>query len=125
MEINKGFVYIMASKRNGTLYIGVTNNLIRRVAEHISEINKGFTNRYSVKTLVYYEPFSSFATAIKREKQLKSWKRAWKIALIERNNPQWQDLSTEIGVDKSYVKAISDMYKQLHEDYNPDDPEQP
>lgn len=103
----------------------MTNNLIRRVAEHISGINKGFTNRYSVKTLVYYEPFSSFATAIKREKQLKIWKRAWKIALIERNNPQWQDLSTDIGVDKSYVKAISDMYKQLHEDYNPDDQEQP
>ena len=115
----------MASKRNGTLYIGVTNNLIPACSGHISGINKGFTNRYSVKTLVYYEPFSSFATAIKREKQLKSWKRAWKIALIERNNPQWQDLSTEIGVDKSYVKAISDMYKQLHEDYNPNDPEQP
>ena len=106
MEINKWPVYIMASKRNGTLYIGVTNNRIRRVAKHISGINKGFTNRYSVKTLVYYEPYSSFATAIKREKQ-----RAWKIALIERNNPQWQDLSTDIGVDKSYVKAISDMYE--------------
>lgn len=81
------FVYIMASGRNGTLYIGVTNNLLRRVYEHKHHIQKGFTDSYNVTDLVYYEQTPEVASAIAREKQLKQWKRAWKISLIEESNP--------------------------------------
>jgi putative endonuclease len=77
----------MASKRNGTLYIGVTNDLIRRVSEHKSNLNKGFTQRYGVHTLVYFEQGDDIREAIYREKQLKKWKRAWKLELIEKSNP--------------------------------------
>jgi putative endonuclease len=88
------YVYILASKRNGTLYIGVTNNLERRIAEHKSGIIKGFTQRYGVNIPVYYEWFTNIEEAIKREKQLKKWNRSWKLNLIEKRNPQWIDLST-------------------------------
>ena len=111
MQLYKGFVYILASKRNGTLYIGVTNNLARRVAEHKASIDKGFTSRYNVKTLVYYEVFRDFYSAICREKQLKEWNRAWKIALIEQENPQWRDLSEEIGVTPEYIQGVIDEYQ--------------
>ena len=87
MKNYRGFVYIMASKRNGTLYIGVTNDLARRVAEHKAGVNRGFTSRYGVKNLVYYECFATFGHAVAREKQLKEWNRAWKISLIEDMNP--------------------------------------
>ena len=87
-----GYVYILASKKNGTLYIGVTNNLLRRVEEHQTGAINGFTKRYQVHRLVYYEPFDDIANAILREKQLKKWNRQWKIALIERVNPWWRDL---------------------------------
>jgi putative endonuclease len=90
-------VYIMASKRNGTLYIGVTSNLAKRVWEHRSDLMKGFTQKYGVHHLVYFELHSDMGTAIQREKQLKKWNRAWKIALIERGNPAWQDLWTAIA----------------------------
>lgn len=110
MEIHKGFVYIMASKRNGTLYIGVTNNLARRVAEHKAGINKGFTSRYNVKRLVYYECFTSFQSAIAREKQLKEWNRAWKIALIEEANPSWRDLSPDVNVTEELIQSIKIEY---------------
>lgn len=86
------FVYILASRRNGTLYIGVTNNLIGRVAQHRDGQLPGFTRRYNVKLLVYYETHSEILEAIAREKRLKRWRRAWKIALIEERNPQWRDL---------------------------------
>jgi len=82
----------MASKRNGTLYIGVTNDLIRRVYEHKNKINKGFTSRYDVIKLVYFEEYGYPAEAIYREKQLKKWKRKWKLDLIEKENPKWNDL---------------------------------
>lgn len=87
------FVYILASRRNGTLYIGVTNNLIRRVREHKTEYTKGFTARYGVKRLVYFEDTDDVWVAIQREKQLKWWKRRWKLELIEATNPEWRDLS--------------------------------
>jgi putative endonuclease len=90
------FVYIMASKKNGTLYIGMTNNLVRRVFEHKNDIIEGFTKRYAVHNLVYYEQTSELLSAIRREKQLKKWYRKWKIELIERNNPMWRDLYDEI-----------------------------
>jgi len=88
------YVYILASKRNGTLYIGVTNNLERRMWEHKSGTVKGFTEKYGVYVLVYYEWFTNIEEAIKREKRLKKWNRAWKVKLIENRNPQWIDLSS-------------------------------
>ncbi|WP_114394478.1 GIY-YIG nuclease family protein [Oleisolibacter albus] len=86
------FVYILASQRNGTLYIGVTNDLARRVYEHKCARTDGFTRIYGVNLLVYYEIFDTAFHAIGREKQLKKWNRAWKIRLIEERNPQWLDL---------------------------------
>jgi putative endonuclease len=86
------FVYILASRPNGTLYIGMTNNLARRIEEHRRELVPGFTKRYAVKRLVHLESFERPIEAITREKQLKHWNRAWKIRLIEENNPAWQDL---------------------------------
>ena len=87
------FVYMLASQRNGTLYIGVTNNLARRVGEHRDKIVPGFTRRYGVSILVWYEIFDDINDAIVREKQLKGWNRAWKIRLIERHNSGWNDLA--------------------------------
>ncbi|MBI4427417.1 MAG: GIY-YIG nuclease family protein [Candidatus Magasanikbacteria bacterium] len=89
-------VYIMASQRNGTLYIGVTNDLQRRVYEHKNNIVRGFTQKYKVHNLVYYEVFDDIKEAIKREKQLKKWNRAWKIKLIENFNLNWHDLWEEM-----------------------------
>ncbi|MDE2861537.1 MAG: GIY-YIG nuclease family protein [Chloroflexota bacterium] len=85
-------VYILASKPRGTLYIGVTWDLLRRVWEHKNDFADGFTRRYGVHTLVWYEPHESMETALAREKALKRWKRAWKIELIEGFNPAWADL---------------------------------
>ena len=92
----KAFVYIMASKRNGTLYLGVTTDLVGRVYEHRNSLVDGFTAKYGVRDLVYYETFDDISKAIVREKQLKSWRRLWKIRLIETENPQWQDLYPDI-----------------------------
>ncbi|WGD53280.1 GIY-YIG nuclease family protein [Bradyrhizobium sp. CB1650] len=86
------YVYILASKIGGTLYIGVTNDLIRRVAEHKSKLIGSFTEKYDVARLVYFEQFDDPENAIKREKRLKKWNRAWKIRLIEQHNPNWDDL---------------------------------
>ena len=89
------YVYILASSKNGTIYIGVTDNLRRRVQEHTDGDTEGFTKKYSVKSLVYFEETSSIEAAIAREKQLKHWNRAWKIELIERENPGWRNLSAD------------------------------
>ena len=91
------FVYLLASRRNGTLYIGITNDLQRRMYEHRNKLYKGFTQRYSVHQLVYFEIFEDAYTAIVREKQLKWWRRKWKMELIERYNPDWIDLVEENG----------------------------
>ena len=91
------YVYILASHIGGTLYIGVTNDLIRRVAEHRLKLAKGFTKKYDVDKLVYLELFEDAENAIKREKQLKKWNRAWKIRLIEELNPNWDDLYPSIA----------------------------
>jgi putative endonuclease len=85
-------VYILASRRNGTLYIGVTNDLVRRIAQHKALAVPGFTRQHGVTTLVYVERYPTIVEAIAREKQLKGWNRAWKIKLIGRSNPQWLDL---------------------------------
>ncbi|WP_034300761.1 GIY-YIG nuclease family protein [Herbaspirillum sp. RV1423] len=86
------FVYILASQRNGTLYIGVTNDVVRRVYEHKQGLISGFTRKHGIKDLVYVEVFDDVIGAIAREKQLKTWRRAWKIELIEKTNPYWNDL---------------------------------
>lgn len=86
------FVYILASKRNGTLYIGVTNNLIKRVYEHKQKTVEGFTKKYYVDKLVYFEEYKSPEEAIVREKKLKKWNRSWKLKLIEDKNSNWEDL---------------------------------
>jgi putative endonuclease len=86
------FVYLMASGKNGTLYVGVTNDLVRRVFEHRSGAVDGFTDRYRVHHLVWFESTSSIEAAISKEKQIKNWRREWKIALIEKENAEWRDL---------------------------------
>ena len=93
MQSEKTFsVYLLASKRKGTLYTGFTSDLPGRVYQHKTKTIRGFTTRYNVKQLVYYEQFADAHTAIQREKQLKKWNRAWKIRLIEKHNPEWKDL---------------------------------
>jgi putative endonuclease len=92
MEPRSFHVYILASHIGGTLYVGVTNDLIRRVAEHRMKLAKGFTKKYDVDMLVYFEQFDDAENAIKREKRLKKYNRAWKIRLIEEFNPNWDDL---------------------------------
>ena len=92
------FVYILASKIGGTLYIGVTNDLIRRVYEHRTGAAEGFTKRYCVCRLLYFEQFGDIENAISREKQLKKWNRDWKIRLIEEHNPNWDDLFLALAV---------------------------
>ena len=91
------YVYILASRIGGTLYIGVTNDFIRRIAEHRLKLAKGFTKKYEVSNLVYFEQFDDAENTIKREKQLKKWNRAWKIRLIEELNPNWDDLYPSIA----------------------------
>jgi len=89
-------VYILSSKRNGTLYVGVTSDLIKRVWEHRNNLVEGFTKRYGVHRLVWYELHESMDSAIKREKRLKEWKRKWKVQVIEKTNPNWEDLYPSI-----------------------------
>ena len=87
------FVYILASSRNGTLYVGVTNDLVRRTYEHRNDLIEGFTEKYGVHMLVWFEEFGDIRDAIVREKRIKKWERAWKLRLIEEHNPNWEDLS--------------------------------
>jgi len=90
------YVYILSNKRNGTLYTGVTSDIIKRVYEHKHNVVEGFTNKYNVHQLVWYEIHISVELAINREKQIKKWKRAWKLELIEKENPEWNDLYESI-----------------------------
>jgi len=90
------YVYMMASKRNGTLYTGVTSDLVKRVWQHKSGEMPGFTSKYKVNQLVYYEIHTDLREAIKREKNIQAWKRNWKLQLIEQNNPNWSDLYNTI-----------------------------
>ncbi|MCK4462838.1 MAG: GIY-YIG nuclease family protein [Candidatus Omnitrophica bacterium] len=89
-------MYILASKKNGTLYIGVTSNLIKRVYEHKNNLIEGFTKKYHVHKLVYYEETNGVYAAMTREKQMKKWNRVWKIELVEKDNPEWKDLYYEM-----------------------------
>lgn len=89
--------YLLASQRRGTLYVGVTSDLVKRIWEHRNDVVEGFTRQYRIHTLVYYEQHPDMTAAVTREKQLEKWNRAWKIELIERTNPHWRDLWPEIA----------------------------
>jgi len=95
--VRKFYIYMLASHRNGTLYIGMTNDLLRRVSEHKSGLVEGFTKKYGVQMLVWCEVAESASSAIQREKQLKRWRRNWKLRLIEESNPEWRDLFDDFG----------------------------
>jgi len=90
------FVYFVASKKEGVLYLGVTNDLVRRIYEHKTKAAPGFTSRYNVAVLVWFEVYDDPVNAITREKEIKKWRRAWKVALIEKENPNWDDLYNHI-----------------------------
>jgi len=92
----KGYVYILASRRNGTLYVGVTSDLIKRIEEHRQKLVDGFTKKYKITTLVYFETFEDIRDAVIRERQIKEWKRKWKTELIQSVNPYWRDLYEDI-----------------------------
>jgi putative endonuclease len=91
------YVYMLTNKRSGTLYIGMTDNLVKRVWQHREGVAKGFTHRYSLKSLVWFETHASRESAFARERQMKKWNRAWKLQLIEKQNPTWRDLWNEIA----------------------------
>lgn len=91
------FVYMLASKRNGTLYVGMTDDLVKRIWQHRNDIIPGFAKRYSVKTLVWYEAHETRESAFMRERQIKKWNRAWKLELVEKDNSSWRDLGDEIS----------------------------
>lgn len=96
IRVKTYYVYILASKKNGTLYTGVTSNLTKRVYDHKQKIIEGFTKRYDVTHLVYFAETNNIKEAILKEKQIKNWKRTWKIDLIEKNNPNWKDLYNDL-----------------------------
>ncbi|HYS49019.1 MAG TPA: GIY-YIG nuclease family protein [Xanthobacteraceae bacterium] len=96
--MDRFFVYILANRRNGTLYVGVTNNLIQRLIQHRAKAVPGFTRTYGLDKLVYFEEYASILEARARERVLKRWRRAWKIALIEKQNPAWRDLTDELAL---------------------------
>ena len=107
---DNSYIYFLTNHYNNVLYVGVTNDIVRRVAEHKAKVNKGFTYQYNCDKLVYYEIFPLMTAAIKREKQLKNWKREWKNKLITDFNTGWKDLSEEIGIDKEYIEAVKTEY---------------
>lgn len=89
-------MYMLTSKRNGTLYTGVTSNLLKRIWEHKNHVVEGFTKKYGISVLVWYEIHETMESAISKEKAIKNWKRAWKVKVIEENNPQWRDLYSDL-----------------------------
>jgi putative endonuclease len=109
----QGFVYILTNKHKTTLYTGVTNDLKRRIAEHKLHINKGFTDKYKTDNLVYFEICQDMTTAIRREKQIKKWHREWKEDLIKGFNPEWKDLSDDIGLNEEYLQSVKEYYDDI------------
>ena len=113
-----GIVYILTNQHNTVLYTGVTRNLQRRLAEHKLHINPGFTTKYNIEKLVYYEVYDRLDEGIHREKQLKRWHRAWKEKLINDFNPDWRDLAEDIDVDDNYIQSVKELYESGQ--YNPE-----
>ena len=111
--MRNAYVYMMSNAHHTVLYIGVTNDLMRRVAEHKAKIRKGFTEKYNADQLVYFEVAADIDDAIAREKQLKNWKRAWKDDLVATNNPSWNDLSESIGVTREYIDVVKAHYESI------------
>jgi putative endonuclease len=99
------YVYILCNKRNETLYTGITSNLVKRIYEHKNNLIKGFSQKYNIHSLVWYELHDAAETAITREKQIKTWKRQWKMRLIEKNNPEWNDLYDTICEETGFLPA--------------------
>lgn len=118
-----GFIYFMCNTYNNVLYVGVTNDLMRRVAEHKAKINKGFSYKYNCDKLVYFEEYELVIEAIAREKQIKNWKREWKNELVNKENPDWKDLSESIGVNEEWIKTIKEYYQGIAGQARNDDPE--
>ena len=112
--MNSYFVYMMSNYTNSVLYIGVTNDLVRRTAEHKSHIIDGFTNKYNCNKLVYYEEFENISDAIQREKQLKRWHREWKNNIVATLNPQWSDLAESIGITEEIINSVIEHYKMIN-----------
>jgi len=106
------YVYILTNKHRTVFYTGVTNNLFRRIIEHKIKINEGFTNDYNVNRLVHYELFFNIKDAIAREKQLKKWRRLWKMNLIEKNNANWDDLTESLGVTAKILDSAKTFFKK-------------
>ena len=109
---DQSYIYFLSNTYNNVLYIGVTNEVIRRIAEHKAKVNKGFSYKYNCDKLVYYEIFPMMTDAIAREKQLKNWKREWKNKLVNDFNPKWNDLSEEIGVTSEMIEAVKAHYSR-------------
>ena len=113
-----GYVYIMTNKNKTTLYIGITNNLPRRIYEHKNHLLKGsFTDRYNLEYCIYYEEFANFNLALRREKELKKWNRQKKEALINTKNPEWKELVTENGFNRDPLPSAADIIKSIMEEY--------
>jgi len=106
------FVYILTNKNHTVLYTGVTRNIARRVAEHKGRVNNGFSERYVVNKRGYYEVYPTLMEGVSREKQLKKWRREWKEKLITERNPQWKDISSDVGVDEEWVQAVKKSYNE-------------
>jgi len=111
--MQENYVYILANKRNGTLYVGMTENITKRVVKHKGRRANWFAAKYDVHKLVYYEKQKSLEEAVKREKQLKKWRREWKIKLIEKNNPGWEDLFCELIKTKISGSPVAGPREQL------------
>jgi putative endonuclease len=103
--IHQYYLYILTNKKNETLYIGVSNNLERRMFEHKNKLIEGFTKNYGLDKLVYFETYQYVNDAIKREKSMKKWKRQWKISLIEKDNPNWNDICLQIGLNSGFLPS--------------------
>ena len=117
--MNSYWVYILCSKRNGTLYVGVTNNLIRRVYEHKQKLIDGFTKKYDINKLIYTEEFNDVYAAIYREKCIKKWNRSWKLKLIEQYNPEWEDLYVQMFTEEA-IDVIPSCSSSCHPRENGD-----
>jgi putative endonuclease len=115
MDERTYYVYILASKKKGTLYIGITNNILRRVLEHKDKILKGFTAKYNTDKLVYYEKYGDVNFAIRREKILKEWNREWKIRLIEESNKDWKDLFYDL-ISKEDIESLREAISEREEE---------